>query len=144
MNLPICENLKTLRQLHRLSQEQVAEHIGVTRQAVAKWESGETLPDLFNSTALAKLYQITLDSLVQYDAKELGLPIPPKGKHAFGVVTVGERGQIVIPKKARDLFDIQPGEELMVLGQEGEGLALIKHQEFIARIEMASKGGGLW
>lgn len=50
----------------------------------------------------------------------------PDGKHIFGIVTVGDKGQIVIPKKARDLFDIKPGEQLLVLGDEAQGIALIK------------------
>ena len=50
----------------------------------------------------------------------------PKGKHIFGTVKVGERGQIVIPKEARDLFDIKPGDTLLVLGDEAQGLAIAK------------------
>jgi len=55
----------------------------------------------------------------------------PKGKHVFGMVTVGERGQIVIPKKARDLFDIKPGDSLLMLGDEAQGLALVKNEVFL-------------
>ncbi|MBU5313983.1 AbrB/MazE/SpoVT family DNA-binding domain-containing protein [Tissierella carlieri] len=50
----------------------------------------------------------------------------PKGKHIFGTVKVGERGQIVIPKEARDLFDIKPGDILLVLGDEEQGIAITK------------------
>ncbi|MCQ4921932.1 AbrB/MazE/SpoVT family DNA-binding domain-containing protein [Tissierella carlieri] len=50
----------------------------------------------------------------------------PKGKHIFGTVKVGERGQIVIPKEARDLFDIEPGDILLVLGNEEQGIAITK------------------
>lgn len=50
----------------------------------------------------------------------------PKGKHIFGTVKVGERGQIVIPKEARDLFDIKPGDTLLVLGDESQGIAIAK------------------
>lgn len=52
-------------------------------------------------------------------------------KHLFGVVTVEEKGQIVIPKKARDIFGITPGSTLLVLGDEGKGgLALVKTEFF--------------
>lgn len=47
----------------------------------------------------------------------------PKGKYAW-TVTVGEKGQIVIPKKARELFQIEPGDTLVMLGDEQRGLAL--------------------
>ena len=50
----------------------------------------------------------------------------PKGKHIFGTVKVGERGQIVIPKEARELFDIKPGDTLLVLGDEEHGIAISK------------------
>lgn len=49
------------------------------------------------------------------------------GKHIFGLVKVGERGQIVIPKAARDIFDIHPGDSLLVLGDENQGgIAIVK------------------
>lgn len=50
----------------------------------------------------------------------------PKGKHIFGTVKVGERGQIVIPKEAREIFGIHPGETLLVLGDEQQGIAIVK------------------
>lgn len=61
----------------------------------------------------------------------------PKGKHIFGTVKVGERGQIVIPKEARELFNIQPGDTLLVLGDEEKGLAITKvdaMEEFAMKI----------
>lgn len=45
-----------------------------------------------------------------------------KGKRVFGTAKVGDRGQIVIPKEARDLFGIKPGDTLLILGEEGKGL----------------------
>ena len=48
---------------------------------------------------------------------------PPKGKYAWSV-TVGEKGQIVIPKQAREIFDIRPGDSLLLLGDEQRGLAI--------------------
>ena len=53
------------------------------------------------------------------------LHAPPKGKHLFGAVKVGEKGQIVIPKEAREVFNIQPGDMLIVLGDEKRGLAVM-------------------
>ena len=93
----ISLNLSALRQYHKYSQEEVAEKIGVSRQAVAKWESGETVPDILNCDALAKLYNVSIDDLIHFDQEEAKIPIPPRGKHLFGTVKVGERGQIVLP-----------------------------------------------
>ena len=118
-------NLKNLRNHHRLTQEDVAEHLQVSRQAVAKWEKGESMPDIENCMALAKLYNVTLDNLVNFEDAGTGLNVPPKGKHFFGAVTVGERGQIVIPKKARDVFHIKPGHTVIVVGDDERGLAVV-------------------
>jgi len=52
------------------------------------------------------------------------------GKHIFGTVKVGERGQIVIPKEAREIFGINPGDTIMVLGDEKRGIALVKAEKF--------------
>lgn len=50
----------------------------------------------------------------------------PKGKHVFGTVKVGEKGQIVIPKEARALFNIQAGDTLLVLGDDENGIIIAK------------------
>ena len=127
------DNLVHLRKLNRLTQEDIAEKVGVTRQAIAKWESGETVPDLDKCRLLADVFGVSLDDLANYKAEEnLGLDLPPKGKHLFGIVTVGDKGQIVIPAKARKLFDISAGDQLVVLGDEGQGMAIIKAQSFLA------------
>lgn len=59
-----------------------------------------------------------------------------EGKYAW-VVKIGERGQFVIPKEARDLFDLQPGREILVLGDAERGLAILprsEQAEMIARL----------
>lgn len=67
----------------------------------------------------------------------MGLVVPPKGKHIFGVVKVGDKGQIVIPAKARKIFDIQPGDNLIVLGDEGQGIAIIKEKGLLDLMKSA-------
>lgn len=128
----ISENLLTLRKMKHFSQEEVAGAIGVSRQAVAKWESGETTPDITNCIALAKLYEVSLDDLVNYSPAETGLGIPPKGKYMFGIVKLGEKGQIVIPKRAREVFGLKPGDGLVILGDEAQGIAIAKADDFLA------------
>lgn len=128
------ENLLALRRLSRLTQEQAAERVGVSRQALAKWETGETLPDVERSRQLAELYGVSLDDLVSAPPS-MGLPIPPRGKHLFGIVRVGDKGQIVIPQKARRVFGIQPGDTLVVMGDEAQGLALVREGDLLALAE---------
>ena len=71
-----------------------------------------------------------------------------KGQHIFGTVKVGEKGQIVIPKEARRIFGINPGDTLLVLGDEAQGLAVVKAdvmQELAVNIlkGLGTLGGGL-
>ena len=122
-NNKLANNLTSLRKLKHLSQEKVAEQIGVSRQAVAKWETGESIPDILHCDALAALYDVSLDDLVHFDPQKEGVFMPPKGKHLFGTAQVGERGQIVIPKKARDMFGLKQGDTLIVLGDSNPGTA---------------------
>ncbi len=134
-------NLVSLRKMKNLTQEDVAEKVGVSRQAVAKWEAGETVPDLDKCKTLAELFEVSLDDLANYEPDEnLGFQVPPKGKHLFGLVTVGDKGQIVIPAKARKLFDISPGDQMVVLGDEGQGLAILKSDRFLAFADAIRNG----
>lgn len=130
------ENISILRSVNGYSQEEVAEKIGVSRQAYAKWEKGETVPDVERCQKLAELYGVTIDSLVNYSGKigTTTLAPGPKGKHIFGTTKINDRGQVVIPKKARELFGINNGDSLVVLGDEAEGIALIKADIFEKRL----------
>ncbi len=126
------DNLVQIRKLHHMTQEDLAEKVGVTRQAVAKWESGESVPDLEKSRLLAQTLEVSLDELVNHEPDDnLGLGLAPKGKHLFGIVTVGDKGQIVIPAKARKLFNISTGDNLVVLGDENQGMAILKEEYFL-------------
>ena len=134
------DNLIHLRKIKQLTQEDVADKVGVSRQAVAKWESGETVPDLDKCRLLAELFGVTLDDLANFEPEEnFGIGVPPKGKHMFGLVTVGDKGQIVIPAKARKLFEISAGDQLVIVGDEGQGLAILKPEYFLSMAQMIEK-----
>ena len=134
------DNLIQMRKLKQMTQEDIAEKVGVTRQAVAKWEAGETIPDLDKCKILAEVFGVSLDDLANYEPEDnLGLGVPPKGKHLFGMVTVGDKGQIVIPAKARKLFDINAGDQLVVLGDENQGIAILKSEYFLAMANEINK-----
>ena len=126
------DNLTMLRQANNFSQEEVAEKVNISRQAYAKWERGETVPDIEKCAALAELYNTTLDDLYREQKLPGGRDIlpAPKGKHLFGTVTVNDKGQIVIPKKAREVMQIHPGDDLIVLADEQSGLALVRADWF--------------
>ena len=63
-------SLYSARKSKGLTQEEVAEKLGVSRQTISKWETNETLPDIRQSKGLAKLYHMTLDELIEYDFDE--------------------------------------------------------------------------
>ena len=63
------------------------------------------------------------------------------GKYIFGVVKVGDKGQIVIPRDARKLYDIKPGDALLVLGDQ-KGMVLLKTEIFQSVIDQAMEGLG--
>ncbi len=123
-------NLKKLRKTARLTQEQVAEKLNVSRQSVAKWESGDALPDIDNCIMLAKLYNVTIDDLVGYAKDEK--TDAPSGKHMFGVVKIDSKRRIVIPDRALEIFGLEAGDKLILLGDEHQGFAMVKLNSFLA------------
>lgn len=141
--MSFAQNLAELRKYHNYSQEELADRIGVSRQTLSKYETGESLPDIDKCKLLADVFSVTIDDLINHEknsAENLGLGIPPKGKHLFGMVKVGDKGQIVIPAKARKLFNIQPGDDLIVLGDDGQGLAILPEKWLLKLLEQAKSG----
>lgn len=127
-----ADNLVEMRKYRNWSQEELAEKIGVSRQTLSKYETGESLPDIEKCRLLADLFGVTVDDLIRYEKSEsMGLNVPPKGKYIFGMVKVGEKGQIIIPAKARKVFDIHAGDNLIVLGDELQGIAIIKENALL-------------
>lgn len=140
--MSFADNLIELRKYHDFSQEELADRISVSRQTLSKYETGESLPDIEKCKLLADVFGVSIDDLISYNKDEqenLGLGIPPIGKHIFGMVKVGDKGQIVIPAKARKIFDIHPGDNLIVLGDEGQGIAIIKEKGLLNLLDNARK-----
>nr|WP_106780795.1 helix-turn-helix domain-containing protein [Lysinibacillus timonensis] len=130
-------NIRVLRKRHKLSQEQLAEKVDVSRQTIAKWENGEALPDIYKCKLLSEIFEVTVDQLSSNLDEEEVSNLSPKGKQFFGVVKVGERGQIVIPKQAREMYGIHAGDKLVVLGDDAtKGIAVLKTEGFLEFAEM--------
>ena len=136
----IGKKLQKLRKQKGLTQEALAEAVGVARQTIVKWEAGESMPDLEMSGRLASALEVTLDDLVNAPEDELDSRPGMRGKHMFGLVTVGDKGQIVIPVRARRVFNIRPGDQLMVLGDENSGIALVDAKFFMNVAEEIKNG----
>ena len=133
------DNLIMLRNIHGFSQEMLAEKIGISRQAYAKWESGATIPDIEKCKRLADVYGITIDSLLKSETIDgkTAIPPAPKGKNIWGSITINERGQLVIPKAVRDIFGLTGGQILIVLSDDQEGIALVPAEVFEAKVKEA-------
>lgn len=124
----IDANIRYLRKREAVSQEEFAERFGVSRQSVSKWESGESTPDVLKCLEIAEYYDISLDTLVNAPLGEQDVKLnTSEGRYIFGIVKVGDRGQVVIPKHAREVFKIEAGDRLMVFGDTAKGgIALAK------------------
>lgn len=114
--------LKIYRKQYGFTQEDIAEKLGVSRQAVAKWEKGESLPDIESCIKLADLYETTVDILLRDMGKE---EHSKDGKHVFGICKLNEKGQITLPAECRKVFNLNAGDAIIVLGDEEKGIALI-------------------
>ena len=97
MNLEIATRLVGLRKANKLSQEALAEKLGISRQAVSKWERAEASPDTDNLIALAKLYHVSLDELLKINEEEEtdragGVEVGTDGIAGGSAVSAGMRG----------------------------------------------------
>lgn len=114
--------LKIFRKQSGFTQEEIAEKLGVSRQAVAKWERGETLPDIESCVKLADIYETTVDLLVRNIRTE---DHTGDGKHIFGCTRLNGKGQITLPANCRKIFGLKEGDNILVLGDEEKGIALV-------------------
>ena len=69
--MKLSENLKNIRKENNLSQEQLAEKLGVSRQAVSKWESGQSYPEMDKVLLICKLFNYNMDELMNENIKEV-------------------------------------------------------------------------
>ena len=120
------DNLMMLRKLNGYSQEQIAEKIGISRQAYAKWESGSTVPDVDRAARLAEVYGVSLDSLMKTVTTDgVGMiPPAPRGKNIWGTAALGPRADCCM-RRARVLSaphqegGFQPCHSTQAHNQEG-------------------------
>ncbi len=117
--MALMTQLKLFRSRLGMTQEDVAEKVGVSRQAVAKWEKGETLPDIESCVKLADLFGVPLDALVR------NLQPSESGRKLFGCVKMNDKGQITLPVQVREVFGLKAGDMILVLADTEKGIALV-------------------
>ena len=104
------DNLIELRKINNMSQEDLASQIGVSRQTLSKYETGESLPDIDMCSALAKVFGITVDDLINYD-KEENMEAADVSEDQFETLAFCACGEDI--NKFADEFDKQSREDLI-------------------------------
>lgn len=131
MDLCISDNLKFLRYRNGYTLEAIAEIISVSRQSVAKWESGDSVPDVINCVKLASLYKISLDELVNSPLKNVVAEnFATDGSRICGVLELSPDSTIRVPDVVKQAFNIHCGDKLLLLADKNQGIALVKCSQF--------------
>lgn len=131
MNICISENLSILRYKYGYSLEAVAEIISVSRQTVAKWEAGDSYPDLTNCIKLSSLYKVSIDELVNKPLKDIiNSDFVTEENHLCGIVDISQECNITIPQSVMQMFDLHPGNKMLLLAEKRQGIALVKCSQF--------------
>lgn len=112
VDMTFAENLKMLRKQAGMSQEQLAEKIGVSRQAVTKWETGAGIPDIENIMAISTLFDISIDDLL---SNESGSKKLPETEYLYESVT-----EYDIDESKRYDMKLGGAKRLVLVGDEGE------------------------
>lgn len=112
MDEQIAERLQKLRKEHGYSQEQLADELGVSRQAVSKWERGEASPDTDNLIALARLYNISVDNLLFENSAEEVQKITPAEVESGS--EENEQAKVKSKRRYRDIVGVVSGATVFV------------------------------
>ena len=113
MNIEIAERLQKLRKENGYSQEELADALGISRQAVSKWERAESSPDTDNLILLARLYNISLDELLSTDETndEIKHSNEDKKRYEESIVITDNEGQRLVVKDGIHCYD-KDGDEV--------------------------------
>lgn len=125
-HIMIGDNLKRLRLKSNRTLEDVAEIIDVSRQSVSKWESGKSYPDIEKCVKLSKLYNVSLDALVNKSVEDLLNEQAKDNKYMFGLTKLSSDGTVKLPTGAIDVFELETNDTLLVVGDKSRGIAMVK------------------
>lgn len=118
----IMSRIRLFRTQRGMTQEALAEKVGVSRQAVAKWEKGDTTPDIDSCIRLADAFGVPLEVLARgLTPREEAA----EGRQMYGCVRMNDKGQITLPVQVREAFGLKPGCLVLVLADTEKGIALM-------------------
>ena len=131
----LSANLKKYRIMKELTQEDVAEYLGITAQSVSKWERGESCPDITFLPALANIFETSVDLLLGMDT--IRAEETRRGIHAKAVAYQQEEDYEAAAKTYREALLTYPNDPGMMLGLAG---ALALQGDTAEAIELMEKG----
>lgn len=135
MNIKIADRLVELRKKNGYSQEQLAEKLGLSRQAVSKWERAEASPDTDNLICLAKLYNVSLDDLLKSDESVEQIASETKEREENESIIINDQGVHI---KSKDGKEIHVSSDKEDDDDEEEEIKPNKKQELISGILVGS------
>lgn len=115
--------MRYFRVLRMISQEELGEKLGVTRQTIASWEEEKTLPDVLTAINIAKILNVKLNDLVEETEKNF--TYGPPTYRFWGSVTVEKGGKIQLPKKLLEEMGVWAGEQLLIISDIERGVELL-------------------
>lgn len=116
--------LVKMRKINNYTQEDIADKLNVSRQAVSRWEAGSSVPDIYNCQELCKIYDISIEALLEADKNDDKM-LAPINKYMFGYVKVEENGVIRLSKECLKIMNLHKGDLLLCLGDTEQGIALV-------------------
>ena len=137
------ERLRNMRVAAKMTQEQLAEKMNVSRQSVAKWENGESIPDVIKCTELSRIFGMEIEDIAAAFVNDVEYK-HPKNKYIFGISKI-VNSKITLPEEALRIFNLYDGDELVVLGDSTQGIALVNrkyYEDFINHIQNLPVLGG--
>ncbi|MEE0856798.1 MAG: helix-turn-helix transcriptional regulator [Ruminococcus sp.] len=116
--------LRQLRLKSKMTQEELAEKMNVSRQTVAKWEAGDSIPDIAKCSVLASIFNLYLDDIADmFIDRDDERSMHPKNQYFLGISKIENR-TVVLPENAMKMYGFKEGDVLLILGNSSQGISL--------------------
>lgn len=125
-------SLRLLRNEKKMTQEELAEKMEVSRQTVAKWENRESIPDIAKCRKLANIFSLSLDeiaSIFVVSDEPYKQSSKQSNKVFFGIDTI-DNNKVTLPENAMNKLGLKNGDEIIILGDSSQGLMLTPKSSF--------------
>ena len=116
--------LRQLRLKSKMTQEELAEKMNVSRQTVAKWEAGDSIPDIAKCSVLASIFNLYLDDIADmFIDRDDERSMHPKNQYFLGISKIENR-TVVLPENAMKMYGFKEGDVLLILGNSSQSISL--------------------